>query len=203
MNALYHGTWLSQSVVRQAVQDGDCNTGKYGNEVLHVNIGCALETLRFTHTDWDYKNQPRPQYKAYLVWLKQQLAQNHPVVWFIYCKGDGHSSHGGEQGYGYYDHVEPVVGVASNHSLDPASSDFSTYYGDDVIYHHSDWTQTTYARRFDSLADTPKMDGNCKHVLPVGGGPNEAYVEEIIIIFSGGEIFTLVPMVNEKFHTET
>lgn len=174
MNALYLGAWLSQDVVRSAVTVGNCDASGVGNEILHVNIECALKTLKINVEAWDYHNEPRPQAKSYLIWLKKHLAQKHPAIWFIYCKGDSHRAHGDEQGYGHYDHIEPVIGVQSNHSL-VDERDLSTYYGDDVLVHHSDWSKTAYYRAFDSIPDTPAMDGNCKNVLPVGGGPNEAY----------------------------
>ena len=114
------------------------------------------------------------------MWLKGHLAKSEPCIWFIYCKGDGgskhvHGPHGSEKGYGFYDHIEPVIGIASNHSLAPGSSEVGQYYADDVIAHHSDWDQKTYLRTFESIPDGPKMDGNCAHVFPMGGGPNEAH----------------------------
>lgn len=155
--------------------------------------GCVLSYLKFDHEEWAYHSAPRPQYKGYLAWLKGHVARKHPVVMFIFCKGDSHRyvfffsffsrlfilynirSHGGEPGYGNYDHIEPVFGIVSSHSLDPNSSSIDEYYEDDVLMHHSDWNQLTYFRTFKSMPDTPQMDGNCKNVEPRGGGPNEAH----------------------------
>ena len=175
MNALKFGAWISQGVVRASVGAGNCGGGGDGNEILHTNVPCVLQELHFNHTAWDYHHQPRPQYKNYLVWVKQQLAQGFPVVMFIFCKGDSHRSHGSEKGYGNYDHIEPVVGILSNHSLEMQSKDIETWYPDDVLVHHSDWTQEYYYRSFDSMFDNKEMNGNCKNVIPRGGGPNEAY----------------------------
>jgi len=176
MNALNFGSWISQDIVRRAVTAGSCGGGGDGNEILHTNVPCVLNELRFNHTAWDYHNEPQPQAKNYLVWVKQQLSRGWPVVMFIFCKGDSHRAHGSEaEPYGHYDHIEPIVGVLSNHSLDPTSDDVSTYFGDDVLVHHSDWDQTFYYRSFDSMPDTKEMDGNCANVTPRGGGPNEAH----------------------------
>ena len=175
MNALNFGSWVSQGVVRAAVGAGECGGGGDGNEVLHTNAACVLEELRFNHTDWDYHNEPRPQAKGYLLWLKQNLARGHPVIMFIFCKGDSHRAHGSEPGYGHYDHIEPVVGILSNHSLEEGSGDLNTYYDDDILVHHSDWSQDFYYRTFASMPDGPWMLGNCRDAPSRGGGPNEAY----------------------------
>ena len=34
--------------------------------------------------------------RRYLTWLKSHLVLSHPVVMFIFCKGDSHSAHGDE-----------------------------------------------------------------------------------------------------------
>ena len=175
MNALNFGAWLSQEVIRSSVAVGKCGGGGDGNEILHTNVPCVLNELHFNHTAWDYHHQPQPQAQNYLVWVKKQLAQGFPVVMFIFCKGDSHRSHGSEAGFGHYDHIEPIVGVLSNHSLELNSTDVDTYYPDDVLVHHSDWTKEFYYRPFGTMADSTKMDGNCANVQPRGGGPNEAY----------------------------
>lgn len=172
MNALSFGTWLSQDVVRKAITVGKCQHGGDGNEILHNNVLCALKTLKFEAEQWDYHNEAIPQNKNYMLWMKKHLIQSHPIVMFIFCKGDSHRSHGGEQGYGNYDHIEPVVGILSNHSF---AENADTFYEDDIIVHHSDWSQDSYYRSFKSLPDDTKMEGNCKDVIPIGGGPNEAY----------------------------
>ena len=79
-------SWLSQGVVRGAVSAANCGGGGDGNEILHTNVPCVLNELRFNHTAWDYHGAPRPQAKQYLVWVKQQLARGWPVVMFIFCK---------------------------------------------------------------------------------------------------------------------
>lgn len=180
MLALHHGVWLSQNIVRNGVTAGGCQKDGDGEEILHTNIGCVLDELKLRHDDWDYRNAARPQWRNYLSWMKRHLAMSEPVVWFVFCKGDGgskhkHGPHGSDEGYGFYDHVEPVFAIYSNRSLTPGDSDTETYFPDDVIAHHSDWTQDAYYRTLASLEDDVTMDGNCANVQPIGGGPNENY----------------------------
>ena len=170
--ALSHGVWISQDQVRKAAGPGGGHGDKMnGYEILHTNIGGALDTLKLDHNDWDF-NKPEPQYKGYLLWLKQQLARGWGVVWMILCKGDGHDTYG----IAKYDHVEPVFGIYSNDSL---SGNITSYNDDDIIRHGSDYSpdgnqNAGYFRRMDSLMDTVLMDGNCKDARP-GVGNNEPY----------------------------
>ena len=92
----------------------------------------------------------------YLVWVKQHLAQRHPVVMFIFCKGDSHRSHGGEKGYGFYDLIEPVV-YHQQPFIRSWLSDLDIFYGDDQLTSHSDWDQKFYVRPFSSMYDTPPI----------------------------------------------
>ena len=41
MNMLYHGAWISQKIVRLAVDLGNCTAGGVGDEILHNNIATA------------------------------------------------------------------------------------------------------------------------------------------------------------------
>ena len=75
----------------------------------------------------------------------------------------------GPDGGGGYDHVEPIYGIYSKHSLDDA-----TVYDDDIIVHQSDQDDLPYYRRMDTLEDTRKMDGNCASAQ-AGFGKNEMY----------------------------
>ena len=67
------------------------------------------------------------------------------------CKGDSHDTYG----IANYDHVEPVWGLYSNHSLDD-----HTVYPDDVLVHGADYGAfgviegPSLYRRFDGLADS-------------------------------------------------
>jgi len=158
MVALHYGAWISQDLVRKSVGN---------NEILHTNIAQAITNLLFTLDSWDYKGHSIPQYDPYLTWMKSHFIAAHPVIWFIYCKGDSHGPHGGD---GYYDHIEPVFGIWSNKTLDPSG----TWYPDDQLVHNSDYDQNHYYRAFSTVQDDAKMMGNCASA-PSGAGHNEMY----------------------------
>lgn len=70
---------------------------------------------------------------------------------------------------GAFGHIEPVWGLFSNHPLDDP-----TVYDDDWVVHSSDQDLNPYYRKFSSLEDSTKMDGNCAIAQP-GYGRNEMY----------------------------
>jgi len=86
------------------------------------------------------------------------------------CKGDAHDAYG----LGPFDHIEPAFGLYSNHPLsDPE------IYDDDYLVHGSDYSpdgvkNLGYFRKFNSMVDTIKMDGNCKNAQ-APHGLNQAY----------------------------
>jgi len=162
---LNFGAYVSQDVVRRAA-----GAGEHGVEVGTVEIGGALEAMKFEYESWDHENMPKPQGPAYLRWLKSHLVAGHPVVWFILCKGDPHDAEGQT-----WDHIEPVWGIFSNHSLLD-----TVVYDDDVVVHGSDYGATSFQegprlyRPFGSLLDTVDMNGNCLDAQP-GWMKNEFY----------------------------
>jgi len=161
-SALAFGAWISQAEVRAATVPG----GGHGNEILHTNIDQAIQTLKLDYEPWDWKGQPKPQSPAFIKWMKSQLCAGHPIVWFVYCKGDSHDAYG----IGKYDHIEAVYGIFSNHSCDDTQ-----VYDDDWLVHESDWDHNGYYRKLNQLTDTPEMNTNCRNAQGRGGGPNEAY----------------------------
>lgn len=164
--ALAKGAYISQDRVRKSAGPGGGHGDKiWGYEILHTNIEPALRKLKLNYEAFDYNTTKKPQNPAFKRFLKSQLAAENPVVWFIYCKGDGHDVYG----FAHYDHIEPVLGIYSKHPLND-----TTVYDDDVIAHTSDWDHNYYFRRMDSLEDTPKMDGNCANAVE-GWKHNEAY----------------------------
>ena len=172
--ALSAGAWISQDLVRKANRDEPGFHFMHGNrtlgfEVMPSNIAYTASALRLAFTAWDY-TQASPQAAPFKRWLKAQLAQGHPIVWFPMCKGDPHICYPGScPNGGRVDHVEPMFGIFSNHPLDDP-----TVYPDDWIVHASDQDYLPYYRRLDSLDDTPAMDGNCAHAGR-GFGKNEMY----------------------------
>lgn len=169
--ALAFGSYISQDLVRKANTHGEGHgSPSLGYEVLPSNIAETAQNLRLKHEAFDY-NQTKPQSPAYLRWLKKNLAMGYPVVWFVMCKGDGdHVPYpGSNPNGGHFDHIEPVWGIGSNKSLAD-----DTVYGQDWLVHGSDQDLSPYYRSFDSLVDTPAMQGNCKNAQ-AGVGKNEMY----------------------------
>jgi hypothetical protein len=141
-----------------------------GYEVLPQNIGGALDNLKIKHELFDHENVPKPQAQSYLKWIKKNIAANQPIVTFVMCKGDSHTGYG----LGPFDHIEPAFGLYSNHPLTDEE-----IYDDDWLVHGSDYSpdgvkNLGYFRKFNSMVDTVKMDGNCKDAQ-APHGLNEAY----------------------------
>ena len=73
--ALSHGVYISQDLLRKAAAPGGGHGEPgLGYEILHTNIGGALDNLGFIHEEFDYVNEPVPQQESYLNWLKKHLA---------------------------------------------------------------------------------------------------------------------------------
>ena len=172
--ALAAGAWVSQDLVRKSNrnQPGEHNMhgdSTEGFEVMPSNVAYTATNLRLTFEEWDY-TQPSPQAPAFKRWLKSQLAQGRPIVWFPICKGDGHKCYPGScPNGGAADHVEPMYGLYSNHPLDDPN-----VYDDDWIVHASDQDYAPYYRPLNSLDDSTRMEGNCKDAGS-GFGKNEMY----------------------------
>jgi len=169
------GAWISQDLVRKANRDqqgiehnmhGDRTEGY---EVMPINVAYTGKHLKMKYDEWD-SSQRTPQSTAYKKWLKSHLVQGHCIVWFPICKGDGHDCYQGScPNGGQCDHVEPMFGIYSNHSLND-----STVYDDDWIVHASDQDYEPYYRPIASLEDDLQMMGNCRHAGS-GFGKNEMY----------------------------
>jgi hypothetical protein len=166
-----YGNWISQSHVRKAAKPGGGGgDATHGYEISTLNIEGALDVLGLAHDAWDWKTQPQPQTQAYLKWLKGHLVKREPVVWMIMCQGDSHTAL--NQGW---DHIEPVWGLYSNHSLDDP-----TPYPTDVVVHGSDYgakgsvEAPSLYRTLASLPDDQRMQGNCAGAQPQHGR-NEFY----------------------------
>merc|ERR1712048_1142983 len=94
------------------------------------------------------KSTPVPQNTktAYFKWLKEQLVSGNQVVWFIMWDGEKYPIYHLQAPDGVYGHVEPVIGIQSNHPLTDL-----TVYDDDVVVHYNDAGTTTYYKTFESL----------------------------------------------------
>jgi hypothetical protein len=128
--ALYYGTYISQYQVR-AMIDPD----QHRELLIGVNENKVLDNLRMTYEQWDFDNQPTPQYKAYLAWTKQQLRSGHPVIGTVYMKEETDPD---------YDHIIPFIGFQSSH-------DAVGYYDDDTLIFYDNYAPSSFARAFRTL----------------------------------------------------
>jgi len=144
--AMAKGAWISQQQVRDHAKPGGGND----EEILATNIDDALAQLKIKGEGWDYANEPTPQVDGYLRWLKKKLVSGHAVVWMIMQPGEKvpvtDSPYNLTAVNGLYGHIEPVVGIMSNHDL----SD-EIVYDDDVLVHYTDANKNAYYRSMKSL----------------------------------------------------
>lgn len=154
---LAKGAWVSQQQVRNHTVAG----GGHDEEILETNIDLALKNLKLKAEGFDYKNLPSPQADAYRKWIKKQLAAGNAIAWMIML---GSASRPPKYPvypglpYGQYSHIEPVVGILSDHPLNDTE-----WYDDDYIVHYTDADQHAYYRSMKSLPDDVTMKGNCAH----------------------------------------
>lgn len=149
--ALMLGAYISQGQVRNNTYPGGGND----NEILSTNIEEALRNLHLTFEGFDYTNYTAPMQDQYFMWLKKQLVQKRPVVWMIMWDGqrypiykDGFDALGFEAPpAGMYGHVEPVMGIQSEHPLTD-----ETVYETDVIVHYNDGGSNIIYRKMSDLA---------------------------------------------------
>mmetsp|Transcript_19448 Transcript_19448/g.41783 ORF Transcript_19448/g.41783 Transcript_19448/m.41783 type:complete len:365 (+) Transcript_19448:181-1275(+) len=151
--ALANGVWLSQQQIRDHTVEG----GGHDEEILETNIGLALQNLKFKFEGFDYKHLPTPQADAYRGWIKKKLAAGFGIVWMIMLTGGQYPVYPRLAPYGQYSHVEPVVGLLSDHPLTDEQ-----WYDDDVVVHYTDADTNTYYRTMASLPDDTTFKGNCK-----------------------------------------
>merc|ERR1719433_2409099 len=139
---LAKGAWISQQQVR--AHTSPC--GGHDNEILSCNIEEALKNLKIDYDGFDYKNTPLPQTKAYFKWLKAHLAAGNVVAWMIMWNGQSYPIYHLTPPAGMYGHVEPVIGIQSNHPLNDTE-----VYDDDVVLHYTDAGTSTVHRVISTL----------------------------------------------------
>ncbi|GMH55415.1 hypothetical protein TrVE_jg10710 [Triparma verrucosa] len=139
---LSQGAWISQ----QQVRDHTSPCGGNDNEILSCNIEEAWTNLKLDYDGFDYDTSPLPQTEAYKTWLKSHLVQGHAVAWMILWSGQEYPIYDLTPPAGMYGHVEPVIGIQSNHPLNE-----TTVYDDDVVLHYTDGGINTVHRTLSSL----------------------------------------------------
>jgi hypothetical protein len=145
---LSKGGWISQQVVR----DSTSPCGGNDNEILSCNIEEAWTNLKLDYNAFDNVNTPTPQIEAYKSWLKAQLASGYAVAWMILWSGQSYPIYDLTPPEGMYGHVEPVIGIQSNHDL--ALANGTEVHDDDVIMHFTDGGVNTVYRTMASLPGT-------------------------------------------------
>lgn len=135
------GAWISQQQVRNHTVAG----GGHDEEILETNIDLALKNLKIKAEAFDYKSTPTPQVNSYRKWIKKQLVDGNTLVWMIMLTGGHYPVYSGLP-YGLYSHVEPVVGIMSDHPLTDEE-----VYDDDVVVHYTDADTHSYYRTMASL----------------------------------------------------
>lgn len=166
---LAKGAWISQQQVREHALPAPGVPPSHGNEILSPNIDGALRNLKIRSQGFDYKNMPFPQQQAYFKWLKKQLVAGHTVVWMIMWNGARYPAYNLKLPAGLHGHVEPVIGIQSNHPLTD-----ETVYDDDNVVHYSDNSNKKYYPAFGSLSGIWSGVGSkaeCQHGISYCIGP--------------------------------
>jgi hypothetical protein len=135
MIGLYYGNYISQNISR---------TIAGGSQVLigNTNGENTLDKLAFNFEVWDF-NKTTPQYKDYLIWLKKQLNNFHPVIITVFVKGLNDPD---------YDHILPAIGFTS--------SDTTSFHDNDQLIFNDCYDSTSFSRTFKSIWDLRTMTGN-------------------------------------------
>merc|ERR1719188_1782013 len=140
---LAKGAWISQQQVRDHTINGG---GPNDHEILASNIELAWTNLKLKHECFDWKNTPAPQQGSYFKWLKKHLTAGNTIAWFIMWSGESYPLYTLKVPDGLYGHVEPVVGIMSNHPLTDEN-----VYDDDVVIHYNDGGTDTFYKTFAML----------------------------------------------------
>ena len=130
---LAKGAWISQQQVRDHTVASPGAPPSHDHEILSPNIDEALRRLKLKAEGFDYHNSPTPQQPAYFKWLKAHLVQRNPVVWMIMWDGQRYPAYNMTLPSGVHGHIEPVIGIMSNHPLTDTS-----VYPDDTFVHYTD-----------------------------------------------------------------
>ena len=157
---LAKGAWISQQQVRDHTSPAPGAPPSHDNEILSPNIDEALHKLKVKKEGFDFVNSPTPQQPAYFEWLKKQLVANHTVVWMIMWDGQSYPAYNMKLPYGVHGHVEPVIGIQSNHPLSNA-----TVHDDDHFVHFTDGGVDTVYKQVSTLAGdwSPGGRATCHH----------------------------------------
>ena len=167
--ALAKGAWISQQQVRDHTSPSPGAPASHDNEILSPNIAEALRNLKLKAEGFNYSQAAFPQQSEYFKWLKRHIVQNDTVVWMIMWSGQQYPAYEMKLPSGVHGHVEPVIGIQSNHPLTD-----ETVYDDDVFVHFTDNGEDTIYKEVSTLAgDWTPPDGRakCHHMSRYCIGP--------------------------------
>eukprot|EP00935_MAST-01C_sp_MAST-1C-sp1_P001351 g1351.t1 len=160
---LTKGAYISEQQVRNHTSQCTPAGGEHDHEILSCNIEEAFNNLKIEFEGFDYVNEPRPQQDAYAKWIKKQLVAGFPVTWMIMWAGQSYPIYNLQPPAGMYGHVEPVIGIQSNHPLDDP-----TVYDDDTLVHFTDGGSSPVYRILSTMPGEwagPGHKAKCRHGL--------------------------------------
>lgn len=140
--ALSFGTYASQYRIRAFI-----NPDQQAQLLIGVNEQIALRALRLTFDQWNF-NQPTPQAKNYLAWVKQKIQAGAPVIGTLYIRGMADPD---------YDHIVAMIGFRS-------SRDSKAYHPGDVLLFNDHFATAPLSRTFATLAAT-RRNANARSFL--------------------------------------
>ncbi len=125
---LYYGQYASQYDVRAIASRNIDQTREDSQLLLSANDLHAAARMRLKAVAW--KEADEPDARDFLTWVKKNVLAGHPVIIGIYYNFKTFENNAGPlAGDEDYDHIVPVTGISSRHSLEQPV----TYYGDDVL----------------------------------------------------------------------
>jgi hypothetical protein len=125
---LYYGQYVSQFDARAIASKGADQSTEESQFLLGVNDTYAAAPMHLKTSAWE--GDASSSTKDFLRWVKDNIVSGHPVIIGVYM--NRHLFYGTDDldaGDEEYDHIVPVRGVTSRHSLQKPS----IYYDDDVL----------------------------------------------------------------------
>ena len=105
---LYYGQYVSQYDARAYASKNQNQNERASQLLIGINENTAANVM---HLDIEKWNNFRAD--NFLAWVKKNIIQKHPVVIGIYQN----MSLFEEVGDAEYDHIVPIIGIETNHSL--------------------------------------------------------------------------------------
>ncbi len=127
---LYYGQYCSQYKARSLASPGIPQNHPNSQLLLGVNDVRAATAMRLETIAW--KTAKQKTTSEFLLWIKSQLLQGHPVVIGLFMNqylfyGDKTKNAGDPD----YDHIVPVTGIGSSY---PFTANTVNYYPSDTLF---------------------------------------------------------------------